>query len=150
VIMTSNIGSQFINDPALTDAQRQDRALNALRQNFPPEFLNRVDDIIVFHSLTKGDLAQIIEIQLQRLHGILEQQGLDLELSEAAIVFLAEKGYDPAYGARPLKRAIQQHVQDRLALALLQGEFKRGDTVVADIEGGQVVFRKQIVGEAVA
>jgi ATP-dependent Clp protease ATP-binding subunit ClpB len=150
VIMTSNIGSQFINDPALTDAQRQDRALNALRQNFPPEFLNRVDDIIVFHSLTKGDLAQIIEIQLQRLHGILEQQGLDLELSEAAIVFLAEKGYDPAYGARPLKRAIQQHVQDRLALALLQGEFKRGDTVVADIEGGQVVFKKQTVGEAVA
>ncbi|OQA39238.1 MAG: Chaperone protein ClpB 1 [Chloroflexi bacterium ADurb.Bin325] len=149
VIMTSNIGSQYINDPALTDAQRRERALNALRGEFPPEFLNRVDDIIVFHSLTKADLARIIEIQLRRLAKILEGQGLELELSPAAAAFLAEKGYDPAYGARPLKRAIQEHVQNPLALALLSGQFKRGDTIVADIESGRIVFAKEVVGEVV-
>jgi ATP-dependent Clp protease ATP-binding subunit ClpB len=150
VIMTSNIGSQYINDPLLDDEERRARALNALRQNFPPEFLNRVDDIIVFHSLTKGDLAQIIEIQLRRLHKVLEQQGLKIELSEAAIVFLAEKGYDPAYGARPLKRAIQEHVQNPLALALLGGKFKRGDTILADVEKGEVVFTDITEREPVA
>jgi ATP-dependent Clp protease ATP-binding subunit ClpB len=150
VIMTSNIGSQYINDPLLDDEERRERALNALRQNFPPEFLNRVDDIIVFHSLTKGDLAQIIEIQLRRLHKTLAQQGLDIELSEAAIVFLAEKGYDPAYGARPLKRAIQEYVQNPLALALLEGRFKRGDMILADVENGEIVFTKMVEREPVA
>jgi len=143
VIMTSNIGSQFINDPALTDEQRQERALAALRQNFPPEFLNRVDDIIVFHSLSRSDLAQIIQVQLKRLRKILAGQGLNLELSDDTVAFLAEKGYDPAYGARPLKRAIQQYVQDPLALALLEGKFKRGDTIRADVEAGKVVFARQ-------
>ncbi len=150
VIMTSNTGSQYINDPALTDEQRRERALNALRGEFPPEFLNRVDDIIVFHSLTKADLVQIIEIQLQRLAKILAGQGLNLELSEATIVFLAEKGYDPAYGARPLKRAIQEHLQNPLSLALLSGQFRRGDTILADVEGGKVVFAKQVEAEVVA
>jgi ATP-dependent Clp protease ATP-binding subunit ClpB len=150
VIMTSNIGSQYINDPALTDEQRHGRALNALRGEFPPEFLNRVDDIIVFHSLTKADLVQIIEIQLERLAKILASQGLNLELSEAAVVFLAEKGYDPAYGARPLKRAIQEHLQNPLSLALLSGQFRRGDTILADVEGGKVVFAKQVEAEVVA
>ncbi len=147
VIMTSNIGSQYINDPALTDEQRRERALTALRGEFPPEFLNRVDDIIVFHSLTKADLVHIIEIQLQRLAKILAGQGLNLELSEAAVVFLAEKGYDPVYGARPLKRAIQEYVQNPLSLALLSGQFKRGDTILADVEGGKVVFTKQVEAE---
>ncbi len=150
VIMTSNIGSQYINDPALTDEQRRERALTALRGEFPPEFLNRVDDIIVFHSLTKTDLVHIIEIQLQRLAKILAGQGLKLELSEAAVVFLAEKGYDPVYGARPLKRAIQEYLQNPLSLALLSGQFKRGDTVVADVEGGKVVFAKRVETEVVA
>ena len=150
VIMTSNIGSQYINDPKLTDEQRRERAMDALRQAFPPEFLNRVDDIIVFHSLSREDLAQIIQVQLKRLRKILAGQGLNLELSDKAIVFLAEKGYDPTYGARPLKRAIQQYVQDPLAMALLQGQFKRGDTIFADVENGQVVFFKEMVGEAVA
>ena len=150
VIMTSNIGSQYINDPKLTDEQRRERAMDALRQAFPPEFLNRVDDIIVFHSLSREDLAQIIQVQLKRLRKILAGQGLNLELSDKAIVFLAEKGYDPTYGARPLKRAIQQYVQDPLAMALLQGQFKRGDTIFADVENGQVVFFKQMVGEPVA
>ncbi len=147
VIMTSNIGSQYINDPKLTDEQRRDRAMDALRQAFPPEFLNRVDDIIVFHSLSRADLAQIIQVQLKRLRKILVGQGLNLELSDAAVVFLAEKGYDPTYGARPLKRAIQQYVQDPLALALLQGQFKRGDTIFADVENGQIIFLKEMARE---
>ncbi len=147
VIMTSNIGSQYVNDPQLTDEQRRNRALDALRQAFPPEFLNRVDDIIVFHSLSRADLAQIIQVQLKRLRKILQGQGLNLELSDAAVVFLAEKGYDPTYGARPLKRAIQQYVQDPLAMALLQGQFKRGDTIFADVEDGQIIFLKEMARE---
>ena len=152
VIMTSNIGSQFINDPALTDEQRRDAAMAALRQNFPPEFLNRVDDIIVFHSLSRADLAQIILVQLKRLRKILAGQGLNLELTDTAVAFLTEKGYDPAYGARPLKRAIQQFVQDPLAFDLLQGRFKRGDTILADVDAaqGKIVFTKEVVGEVVA
>ncbi|MCU0508964.1 MAG: ATP-dependent chaperone ClpB, partial [Anaerolineae bacterium] len=150
VIMTSNIGSQYVNDPALSDEQRRLRAMDALRQAFPPEFLNRVDDIIVFHSLSRADLAQIIQVQLKRLQKILAAQGLNIEMSDAAIAFLAEKGYDPTYGARPLKRAIQQYAQDPLAMSLLQGEFKRGDTIYADVEGGRIAFRKQFVGEPVA
>jgi ATP-dependent Clp protease ATP-binding subunit ClpB len=150
VIMTSNIGSQYVNDPALSDEQRRLRAMDALRQAFPPEFLNRVDDIIVFHSLSRADLAQIIQVQLKRLRKILAAQGLNIEMSDAAIAFLAEKGYDPTYGARPLKRAIQQYAQDPLAMSLLQGEFKRGDTIYADVEGGRIAFRKQFVGEPVA
>jgi ATP-dependent Clp protease ATP-binding subunit ClpB len=149
IIMTSNIGSQYVNDPGLSDEQRRTGAMDALRQAFPPEFLNRIDDIIVFHSLSRADLAQIIQVQLKRLRKILAAQGLNIELSDAAVAFLAEKGYDPTYGARPLKRAIQQCVQDPLALSLLQGEFKRGDTIYADVLNGQVVFYRQMVGEMV-
>jgi ATP-dependent Clp protease ATP-binding subunit ClpB len=143
--MTSNIGSQYINDPALTDDQRAERALNALRQAFPPEFLNRVDEIVTFHSLTRADLGHIVEIQLRRLGKMLAERGLTLHLTDQARDFVAEAGYDPTYGARPLKRAIQQHVQDPLALALLEGRFQRGDAVVADVEGGRIVFAKEVV-----
>ncbi len=140
VIMTSNIGSQYINDPALSDALRAERALNALRQAFPPEFLNRVDEIVTFHSLTRADLAKIVEIQLWRLDKMLAERGLTLRLTDRARGFLAEAGYDPTYGARPLKRAIQEHLQNPLALALLEGKFPRGSTVVADVENGRIVF----------
>ena len=150
VIMTSNIGSQYINDPALSDAQRSERAMNALRQAFPPEFLNRVDEIVVFHSLSRADLGKIVEIQLRRLDRMLAERGLTLRLSDRARAFLADAGYDPTYGARPLKRAIQQHVQDPLALALLEGKFQRGDTIVTDVEGGRIVFAKEIMAEVVA
>ncbi|MCX6028002.1 MAG: ATP-dependent chaperone ClpB, partial [Chloroflexi bacterium] len=149
VIMTSNIGSQYINDPALSDSQRSERALNALRGAFPPEFLNRVDEIVTFHSLTREHLGQIVEIQLRRLSKMLAERGLTLRLTDRARAFVAEAGYDPTYGARPLKRAIQQHVQDPLALALLEGKFQRGDAVVADVEGGRIVFAKEVVGEVV-
>jgi ATP-dependent Clp protease ATP-binding subunit ClpB len=143
VIMTSNIGSAFINDPGLSDARRAELALGALRQEFPPEFLNRVDDIVVFHALTRADLAVIVDVQLHRLDKTLAGQGLALRLTDRARNFLAEAGYDPAYGARPLKRAIQQHLQDPLALALLEGKFARGDTIVADVEDGRIVFAKE-------
>jgi ATP-dependent Clp protease ATP-binding subunit ClpB len=149
VIMTSNIGSQFINDPALSDSQRSERALNALRGAFPPEFLNRIDEIVTFHSLTRADLGQIVAIQLRRLGKMLAERGLTLHLTDRARDFVAEAGYDPAYGARPLKRAIQEHVQNPLALALLEGKFGRGDAVVADVEGGQMVFAKEVAAEIV-
>ncbi len=150
VIMTSNIGSQYINDPMLTDAQRRERALAALRAAFPPEFLNRIDEIIVFHSLTREHLKQIVDIQLRRLSKMLAERGLTLRLTDRAREYLAEVGYDPTYGARPLKRAIQQHIQDPLALALLEGKFRQGDTVVADVENGRIVFAKEVVGEVVS
>ncbi|HEX9118485.1 MAG TPA: ATP-dependent chaperone ClpB [Anaerolineae bacterium] len=152
IIMTSNIGSQFINDPALSAEQRTERALAALRQNFPPEFLNRVDDIIVFRALTRSDLVQIVDIQLLRLHRLLDQHGLTLQVTAKAKEFLATQGYDPTYGARPIKRAIQQWVQDPLSMELLQGHFKRGDTVVAEVadDGKKLSFWKEVIGEAVS
>jgi ATP-dependent Clp protease ATP-binding subunit ClpB len=151
IIMTSNIGSQYINDPALNDEQRSAAALGALRQAFPPEFLNRVDDIVVFHALDRSDLARIVDIQLGRLRRMLAERGLQLELTERARLFLAETGYDPTYGARPLKRAIQQYVQDPLALALLEGKFRSGDTIHADVEPGanQLTFTKSVEAEVV-
>jgi ATP-dependent Clp protease ATP-binding subunit ClpB len=149
VIMTSNIGSQYINDPGLSDSQRSERAMTALRGAFPPEFLNRVDEIVTFHSLNRADLGKIVEIQLRRLGKMLAERGLILRLTDRARDFVAEAGYDPAYGARPLKRAIQEHVQNPLALALLEGKFGRGDAVVADVEGGRVAFAKAVVGEVV-
>jgi ATP-dependent Clp protease ATP-binding subunit ClpB len=149
VIMTSNVGSQYINDPGLSDAQRSERALNALRGAFPPEFLNRIDEIVTFHSLTRAHLGQIVAIQLRRLGKMLAERGLALRLTDRARDFVAEAGYDPAYGARPLKRAIQEHVQNPLSLALLEGKFQRGDAAAADVEGGRIVFAKEVVAKIV-
>ncbi len=140
VIMTSNIGSHFISDPALSDEQKRERVLLALRQEFPPEFLNRVDEIIVFHTLTRADMVHIVEIQLRRLARRLAENGLLLAVSPKAKEYLAEVGYDPTYGARPIKRAIQQAVQDPLAMALLAGRFERGDAVNVDYRDGRIVF----------
>ena len=152
IIMTSNIGSQYINDPALNSEQRSSAALNALRQAFPPEFLNRVDDVIVFHSLDRSDLVKIVDIQLGRLRRMLAERELKLELTDRAKSFLAEAGYDPTYGARPLKRAIQQYVQDPLAMELLEGHFKAGDIVRGDLDAqaGRLVFSKAVEAEPVA
>jgi ATP-dependent Clp protease ATP-binding subunit ClpA len=108
-----------------------------------------VDEIVIFHSLTREHLGQIVEIQLRRLGKMLAERGLTLRLTDRARDFVAQAGYDPTYGARPLKRAIQQHVQDPLALALLEGKFQRGDAVAADVEGGRIVFAKEVVGEVV-
>ena len=117
-----------------------------LRSTFRPEFLNRVDEIVIFHPLSREHLGQIVEIQLGRLRRLLAGRKIDLQLTDEARSLLADAGYDPVYGARPLKRAIQQLVQDPLAMALLRGDFGEGDTVVADVGDGQIVFHRP--GEA--
>jgi len=141
IIMTSNIGSQFIVD-ASERAERNRRVMEALRNHFRPEFLNRVDDIIIFDRLTEKELTRIVDIQLARVLQRLEQQHLELTLSEAAKRLLAEEGYDPVYGARPLKRVVQRRLLDPLSLALLEGKFVPGDRIRADVEKGEIVFHK--------
>jgi ATP-dependent Clp protease ATP-binding subunit ClpB len=141
IIMTSNIGSQFIVD-ASERAERNRRVMDALRNHFRPEFLNRVDEIIIFDRLTDRELTKIVDIQLTRVLRRLEHQDLELTLSEAAKRLLAEEGYDPVYGARPLKRVVQRRLLDPLSLALLEGKFAPGDRIRADVEKGELVFHK--------
>jgi ATP-dependent Clp protease ATP-binding subunit ClpB len=150
LIMTSNLGGQQIQDMANRDfADVQAVVQQVLREHFRPEFLNRVDDVIVFRSLTREQLAQIVDIQLRRLEARLAERKIGLELTDAARALLAERGWDPVYGARPLKRAIQRLVQDPLAVRLLQGEFAEGDTVVVDAENGQLTFHRKEARETV-
>jgi ATP-dependent Clp protease ATP-binding subunit ClpB len=150
VIMTSNIGSHYIME--LGPEAAEPKVMEALRQHFRPEFLNRIDDIIMFHSLSRSDLTRIVDIQLAHLRRLLAERKITLELTEAAKLHLAEAGYDPTFGARPLKRVIQRELQDPLALHLLQGEFKEGDTIQVDFREGSLVFAKsqQGAGEPVA
>ncbi len=131
VIMTSNIGSQYIMEVRDEEEMRQ-KVMEALRFHFKPEFLNRVDDIIIFHRLDKQHLRQIVDLQVQRLVKRLEEHGIHLVLTDRARDFLAEAGFDPIYGARPLRRVIQKQVQDSLAKLILSGEFVEGDTVTVD------------------
>jgi ATP-dependent Clp protease ATP-binding subunit ClpB len=143
VIMTSNVGTEFM-DGRETETDEQKRALvmAALRQHFRPEFLNRVDEIIIFHGLTMEHLKEIVDIQVQRLQKLLADRRLEIELTDAARDFLAREGYDPAFGARPLKRVIQRQVQDPLALRLLQGDFQEGDLVRVDARDGHLTFER--------
>ncbi|MFP5502954.1 MAG: AAA family ATPase, partial [Candidatus Sericytochromatia bacterium] len=146
VIMTSNIGSQAIQElGGHDDAEARARVMEALRQHFRPEFLNRVDDTILFHSLTLPEIKQIVEIQLQQLKGRLAERKVELTLTEQAKEWLARSGFDPVYGARPLKRAIQTEVLNPLALKLLEGQFKEGDRVTVDLEGEGLVFGRGAV-----
>jgi ATP-dependent Clp protease ATP-binding subunit ClpB len=143
VIMTSNIGSHFIMELG-ADAARS-KVMEAMRQHFRPEFLNRVDETITFHNLSRSDLVQIVEIQLTHLRKLLAERKIDLTLTDAARRHLAEAGYDPTFGARPLKRVLQREVQDPLAMALLSGEFVEGDTVRVDYKEDSIVFEKVAV-----
>jgi ATP-dependent Clp protease ATP-binding subunit ClpB len=132
IIMTSNVGSQFIHEASKGNLSEEDmrRAVEQeLQTKFRPEFLNRLDDVIVFHSLELSEIKKIIGIQLKRLEKVIAERGLTLEISEAAKEHLALEGYDPAFGARPLKRALQREIIDPLAMSLLEGRFKPGDTV---------------------
>jgi len=141
VIMTSNVGSQWIKELGGRDEdEMRRRVLEALSQQFRPEFLNRVDEIIIFHSLGMEQLVQIVDIQLRHLQTLLNDRKVELEVTEAARRHLAEEGYDPVYGARPLKRVIQRELQDPLALKLLQCEFKDGDKIAVDVRDGRFVF----------
>ncbi|HET6770530.1 MAG TPA: ATP-dependent chaperone ClpB [Actinomycetota bacterium] len=141
VIMTSNLGGAWFFDESLSPDERRERVLAETRSAFRPEFLNRVDEIIVFDPLDKDEIAAIVDIQLHALGARLAERRLEIKLTDAAREYLAEKGYDPAFGARPLKRLIQKEVQDFLALALLRGEFAEGDRVVVDREGDGLSFR---------
>ncbi len=150
VIMTSNIGSQWIlelGEGQESEAER--RVLDALRQTFKPEFLNRVDDVIVFHQLSRDDLGGIVELQLERVRALMAGRGLTLEMTPEARELLVAEGYDPVYGARPLKRAIQRHIQNPLALAVLEGEFTEGDVVLVarSADGGRLEFTHAPVRE---
>jgi ATP-dependent Clp protease ATP-binding subunit ClpB len=141
LILTSNLGSQHIVE--LRDEREiQRRVDEALRAHFKPEFLNRVDETIVFHQLRREQIDRIVEIQLGRVRRLLEGRRIELQLTEAAQQLIAEKGYDPHYGARPLKRVIQRLVQDPLAMRILEGEFPEGSKVAVDAAGGELVFRK--------
>jgi len=151
VIMTSNVGSQWIKELGGRDEKEmRRRVLEALSQQFRPEFLNRIDEIIIFHSLGMEQLVQIVDIQLRRLQALLNDRKVKLELTEAARRRLAEEGYDPVYGARPLKRVIQKQIQDPLALKLLQGEFKDGDKIIVDVQDGEFVFMRTSAQPVVA
>jgi ATP-dependent Clp protease ATP-binding subunit ClpB len=146
VIMTSNLGSQYIAESAVTGelgegVRRQ--VTEALRQHFRPEFLNRVDEIIFFHALSREHMKQIIDIQVRSLMKRLADRKIRVELTERAKDFLVQEGYDPSYGARPLKRTIQRRVLDPLAMRVLEGEFHEGDHVVVDVGPDGLFFAKQ-------
>ena len=151
IIMTSNVGSALIIEEGAgaegSDwARVADRVRDELRRHFRPEFLNRVDDVIVFRPLSREDIARIVELQMARLRELLAGRGIALELTPAALELLAAEGYDPLYGARPLKRVIQRRLQNPIALELLEGRFTEGDRIVADARGGGVSFRRATGG----
>ncbi len=150
IIMTSNIGSQYILDLAGDDSRYEEmrsRVTEAMRAQFRPEFLNRVDEFIIFHSLTKGELRNIVKLQTQRLEQRLSDRKMALKLSDAAIDWLADVGYDPVYGARPLKRAIQLETQ--IAKSILRGEFHDGDTIFVDVGDNERLTFKRLPSEVI-
>jgi ATP-dependent Clp protease ATP-binding subunit ClpB len=142
IILTSNIGSQYIMEDLSKD-ERNKRVMEALRGHFRPEFLNRIDEIIIFDRLDDRQITHIVDIQLRRLLSRLEKQNIRIELTDAAKKLLAKEGYDPAYGARPLKRVIQREILDPLSLDILDGKFAEGDRIVADADGDHLVFTKK-------
>ncbi len=142
IIMTSNVGSQYILDVAGDEEQMRSRVMEAMRGTFRPEFLNRIDEMIIFHSLSKAQLRQIVLLQVQRLEKRLGDRKMSLKLSESALDFLAEIGYDPVYGARPLKRGIQRELETQMAKGILRGDFVGGDTIFVDIENERLAFKK--------
>jgi ATP-dependent Clp protease ATP-binding subunit ClpB len=152
---------QVLDDGRLTDGQGRTvdfrntvlimtsniRSAEQMREHFRPEFLNRIDEIVVFEPLTRDQLAEIVDLQLERLRARLADRTIELEMTDAAKETLADAGWDPAYGARPLKRAIQRLVENPLALRLLEGDFADGDTIRVDAQNGDIVFTK--VGEPI-
>ena len=148
VIMTSNLGSPIIQEYFLdghTDKSShqamEDKVMAELKKHFRPEFLNRVDDVIIFQSLDEEELAQIVDAQLVRLEKRLAQQNLTLDVDKAAKLLIAKEGYDPQFGARPLKRAVQELLLNPLSMKLLEGEFKPGDKIKVSVKDGELVFK---------
>jgi ATP-dependent Clp protease ATP-binding subunit ClpC len=155
IIMTSNLGTQNLRKPAMGFGQRseqltydkmKERVEDELKRNFRPEFLNRIDEVIVFHELSRDEVKSIVDLMIQRIEEQLKSQDVDIELTEAAKDFLARTGYDPALGARPLRRAIQRHVEDSISEKILWKEYEAGDTIIVDVEMTEgkevIVFKK--------
>ncbi len=153
IVMTSNIGSEHILDLSGEEGKdeeaRSSKVKQSLQKHFRPEFLNRVDELIIFHSLKKEELRQIVSIQMKRLERLLGEQKISLELSEKAKQYIVDAGYDPVYGARPLKRAIQRELENPLATKILENAFTEGDTIEIDCQGTSLVFTKQEVVKVV-
>jgi ATP-dependent Clp protease ATP-binding subunit ClpC len=149
IIMTSNLGTADLGkaavgfaktDEAVTHEKMRTKVNEALKQHFRPEFLNRIDDVIVFHELSKDEITEIIDLMMQRVRGQLEAQGISIELTRAAKYLVVEKGYDPTMGARPLRRALQRMVEDPLSEKILWKAFGAGDTIIVDADNGEVTF----------
>ena len=150
IILTSNIGAEYLvnqKEGEDTDAVR-DLVMAEVRAKFRPEFLNRLDDIILFHRLRREDMGKIVDIQMARLQKLLTDRKITVELDDKARTWLANRGYDPAYGARPLKRVIQRHVQDPLAEQILAGRIKDGDKVRLSVRDGDLVLNGEPVKAA--
>ena len=148
IIMTSNIGSQYILDIGGDDSKYElmrDRVMETMRSSFRPEFLNRIDEIIIFHSLRREELRQIVKLQVQRLEQRLVERKMALSLSDSALDFITDVGYDPVYGARPLKRVIQRQIETQIAKSILRGDFIDGDRIVVDVENERLSFKKELV-----
>jgi ATP-dependent Clp protease ATP-binding subunit ClpB len=141
LIMTSNVGSQEIAGEAI-DERIRERIEEILQTTFKPEFLNRIDDTVIFHRLSRSDLGRIVDLQVDQLAGRLREKGIEIQLTDDARTLLGNLGYDPTYGARPLKRVISKQLIDKLALKLLEGQFTDGDTVRVDAAEGELAFEK--------
>jgi ATP-dependent Clp protease ATP-binding subunit ClpB len=146
IIMTSNVGSHLILDHDGTNEQLKEKVEAELHRTYRPEFLNRIDDVIIFNPLDKSDLRGIADIQMRALGKLLDHRRIGLEVTEAAREQVVEMGYEPAFGARPLKRVILKNLQDPMAQTLLEGGYGAGDTVVVDVKDGQFTFAKKSAG----
>ncbi len=145
IIMTSNVGSQFILDIAGDDSkyeEMRERVMESMRSSFRPEFLNRIDEMVIFHSLRRDQLRRIVKLQVKRLEQRLTDRRMTLKIADAALDFIAEVGYDPVYGARPLKRIIQRQLETQIAKNILRGDFSDGDTIFVDIENERLSFKR--------
>jgi ATP-dependent Clp protease ATP-binding subunit ClpB len=144
VIMTSNLGSQFITSLVGNEDEMRAKVMEVLQASFRPELLNRIDEIVVFKPLSRKQLAEVVDIQLQSVARRLQERQIDLKLTESARELLANKGYDPVYGARPLKRVIQKDVLDPLSIKVIKGEVQDGETVTVDNDGGKLTFKADL------
>jgi ATP-dependent Clp protease ATP-binding subunit ClpB len=141
LIMTSNVGSDRITGPMVDEGIRE-QIEDVLAATFKPEFLNRIDDTVIFHRLSREDIGRIVDLQVELLAGRVRERGIEVELTDDARTLIGNLGYDPVYGARPLKRVIQRELVDKLALKLLEGEFADGDVVRVDAADGQLSFTR--------
>jgi ATP-dependent Clp protease ATP-binding subunit ClpB len=148
LIMTSNIGSQIIQDLTRDEALMRQRVMELVRQTFRPEFLNRIDEIVIFHGLSDRQIGEVVDREMEALAKRLRERKIEIALTDGAKAVLAREGFDPVYGARPIRRVLQRRVLDPLALAILRGEFHEGERVVVDERGGEIVFEHGGASEA--